>query len=166
MPEFCQRVMECSEGGVVARHSVVLIVAPQYPAQPTSHLSHRPVHALPENLFERPELRMLPLGLCPPEHFEPSPTILCTDVRESQEVECLRLSQTTWFAPFRRVSPKFKHTRLRGVQLQTEPAKSLPQVGQEPFGFRVVFEPNHEVLRVTDDYHINSCPPVPPLEWS
>src|SRR5437867_8236802 len=75
----------------------------------------RQVHALPEFGFHRYQLRVQPGSHRLPPHREPALPGLRTTVRETEEVEGLRLALATRASVLGRQAPKAKQSRLVGM---------------------------------------------------
>jgi hypothetical protein len=95
--------------------------------------------------------------------LEASLPVSCTDVREAEEVEGLRLAQATTFTVAGGEPPELDQARLGRVQRQLEPGESLAELVLEPLRVPAMLEPHHEVVRIAHDDHVAACMPTPPL---
>jgi hypothetical protein len=81
-----------------------------------------------------PDLAEFPpqsLARRPPQHREAPLPGLPADVREAEEVEALGLAPSAPLPGLGRLAAEFEETGLCGVQLQSEPRKTLREVGPE-----------------------------------
>jgi hypothetical protein len=81
-------------------------------------------------------------------------SLLPADMRETQEVECLRPTLATPDPVHSRVRPKLDQPRLFRMQRQTELLESLLEFSQTPLRRRFVLESDHEVIRPSHDDYI------------
>src|SRR6478609_10838178 len=104
------------------------------------------------------------LGLAP----NPEPPLLPgrTDVRETEEGERLRLTQSARLTTFCRVASEFDQPRLGRVKLQTELGEPVAQRGKEPVGVVTMLKPDGEVVSETHDNDVAArvvvSPPIDP----
>src|SRR5262245_14364274 len=123
------------------------------------------MHASPQFLFQGPQLGLLPLAHRLSQDREvplPGP---CANVRETQEVERLRLAFPTLAPILFRKAAKFDDARLIGMQLKAEVRESLAQFRQEPLCFIPMLESRHEVIgKANEDYLPARLLPSPLLD--
>src|SRR5215510_5017007 len=97
---------------------------------------------------------------------EPARRGLRADVREPQETERLRLTQTSRLPSPGGVPPELDQPRLVRVQFQPEPRQPFTKLDQEPLRILLILEPNDEVVSPAHHDHIAvrvaSSPPVDP----
>jgi len=93
-----------------------------------------------------PELGPHPfrLGLAPDP--EPSTPPGCADVREPEEGERLRLTQTPRPTTFGGVPPELDQPCLVRVQFQSEPREPLAKRAKEPVGVVPMLKPEREIV--------------------
>src|SRR5438093_1073043 len=112
---------------------------------------------------------LLQLGLPPrthrlPQHREATRSLPRAAVREAEEVEGLGLPVAPPSPILVRELAKLDEARLAGMQLQSEPAEPLAQLGQEPLGVLAMLEPHNEVVgKPRDDHVAPRLRPSPPL---
>src|SRR2546427_9410061 len=99
------------------RHLVVPQVSEDPRAQPRAHHRDRVMQTAPKFGFHLPQLRLqsLPLGL--PKHREPTLPRSRADMRETEEVEGLRLPQADTLPTLGRTRAELQQARLLRVQL-------------------------------------------------
>jgi hypothetical protein len=109
------------------------------------------------------ELR--PLALRDGDAFEEEPPVpgLGADVRQAQEIERLRPSQSTLGPSVGREAAELDQACLVPMQFQPELGKPLPQVGQELLGITEILEPSHEIVSEPHNDHVTARMPLPPL---
>ena len=134
----------------VIGHSEVVEVPLKHRAEPAPLIPQLLVPTPLELNLELLQLGRHPLAYRVAPNDEVSPAIHATDVREPEEVECLRFALSPPSTIRRCVAPKLQQAGLRGVKLQTEFAQTLLQLAQEAFRFPAMLEPDHEVVRVAD----------------
>jgi len=84
-------------------------------------------------------------------------------MREAEEVEVLGLALPP-AAPIRDgPPPELDQPRLVRMQLQSKLRQTLTKVFLETASIRLVFEAEHEVVRVTHDDHVTARVPTTPL---
>src|ERR1700751_2972098 len=104
------------------------------------------MHASPQFLFQSPQLGVLPLAHRLSQDREvplPGPT---ANVRETQEVERLRLACPTLASILFRKAAKFDDARFIGMQLKAKVPESLAQLCQELPCFIPRLESRHKVI--------------------
>src|SRR6185295_16117509 len=124
VPEPAHLESERQQCRSVHGHPEVPLVPLNHRAQPLTYLRDGIMHAPPQLSFHFAQLRLHPLPTCLPQHGEaPVAPLPRTDVREAEEIECLRLPLTPLLAVPGRIASKLHEPRLLGMQLQAE----LPQ---------------------------------------
>ena len=98
-----------------------------------------------------------------PKHDKSSGSGSIAYVREPEKVERFGLPFATSLAVVRGVTPELDQAGFVGMQLQGELAESIPQVRQQSFGIRSVFEAHHEVIGITHDEEIAPRMSISPL---
>jgi hypothetical protein len=93
---------------------------------------------------------------------EPSGRGLRADVREAQEVERLRFTQTPPSTVPSSEPPELDQPRLVRVQLQPEVRQPLAKLGQEPPRILLVLKPDGVVVSEPHDDHVTVRPVTPP----
>ena len=76
---------------------------------------------------------------------------MTADVRETQKIEGLRLSQPALLSVDRRKAAKFDQARLVRVERQRELLQSFPQCHQESMGIVGSFKADHHIIGVAHD---------------
>ena len=94
------------------------------------------------------------LGCPANDRVHPVASLLPANMREPQEVECLRPILAASETVRSRVRPKLDQPRLFRMQRQTELLESLLEFGQTPLRRRSVLETDHEVIRPSHDDHV------------
>jgi hypothetical protein len=120
------------------------------------------MHALPELDFYLQQLRPHPFRDRDPLNPEPSAPRHRADVRETQEIERLRLAGPACLPVPGSVPPELDQPRLARVQFQTELREPAAQLVQEPFRVFLILEPGDEVVREAHDDHVTVRVAVPP----
>ena len=86
-PQPCKRVAKSTQSRTIHGHSVVTEVSQQFRAQVGSLLLDGRVHALPQFVFQRPQLGLPPLPHRVAQHGEVPLPGFATTMRKAQEVE-------------------------------------------------------------------------------
>jgi hypothetical protein len=111
------------------------------------------VHASPQFLFQGPQLGLLPLAHRLSQNREvplPGPS---ANVRETHEVERLRLAFATLAPILLRKAAKFDDPRLVGMQLQPKLRESLAQFRQKSLCFMTMLESRNKIIgEANEDY--------------
>src|SRR5262249_11153773 len=102
------------------------------------------------------ELRNHPLLRRNPPDDEWSCRELSTEMRKAQKREGLGFPLATPLPSSRSEPPKLDQSCLVRMQFQTELSQSLSKFFQELLRFCSVLEAHHQIVGVTDDYHIAS----------
>ncbi len=162
MPEIAHGETKMGQSMPVVRHSQVSDMPAHHRLQPFANFRNRVMHTPPQA-----DLHLLQLGLHTlanrlPKHHEPSPLRLSADMREAEEVEGLRLAQTSALPVGRRMASERDQARLFRVQFQLELLHAFFQLRPEPLGLVFVLEPNHDVVRITHHDHIAMRPLLTP----
>src|SRR5205807_7922212 len=89
-----------------------------------------------------------------PLELERAVPVFSDDMGEPQEVERLRLVQSTLPPALGRVATELDETRLVWMQGQAVLLHALPQRRQEPLGFAFVLEPDHDIISIAYDDHV------------
>ena len=89
--------------------------------------------------------------------------VLRTDVRETQELERLRLPVAAALPVAGGEPPELDQPRLVRMQLQAELREPVAQIGEEPLGVVSVLEARHVVVGEPREDHVPSRVPPPPL---
>ncbi len=84
-------------------------------------------------------------------------------MRESEEVERLRLALATPSSVSDGEPPELDQTCLVGMQLEAELRQSFTKVDEELLRFPVMLEPDNEVVGEAGDDHITASLASPPL---
>src|SRR5664279_3711309 len=104
------------------------------------------------------------LGLAP--NPEPPLPPGCTDVRETEEGERLRLTQPARPTTFGRVASEFDQPCLVRVKLQTELGEPVAKRGKESVGVVTMLKPDGEVVSEAHDNDVAArlvvSPPIDP----
>lgn len=101
--------------------------------QPLADFRNRIIHTPPQLDLDAQQRGLHALANRVPKHHEPSPLRLPADVLEFEEVEGLRLSQTSALSVGRRMASELDQPRLFRVQLQLELLHTFLQFRPEPF---------------------------------
>jgi hypothetical protein len=123
------------------------------------------MHAPSEFSFDLLQFPAHPFLGCPTDdRIRPIASLLSADMREAQEVECLRPPLSAPDSVRSRVRPKLYQAGLFWMQRQTELLESLLEFGQTPLRRRSVLKFDHEVIRPSHDDDIAAdawrLPPV------
>jgi hypothetical protein len=113
------------------------------------------MHASPQFLFQGPQLGLLPLAHRLSQNREvplPGPS---ANVRETQEVERLRLAFATLAPILLRKAAKFDDARLVGMQLQPKLRESLAQFRQKPLCFMTMLESRNKIISEANEDYIS-----------
>ena len=89
-----------------------------------------------------------------PKHQKPPSLRLPADMLEAEEIEGLRLAQTSALSVGRRMASELDQPRLLRVQFQLELFHSFLQFRPEPFSIVLELESNHSVVGVAHHDHI------------
>ena len=121
------------------------------------------MHASSKFLLQLFQLRLHPLAHRLADDRELSSSRLPADVRESEKVECLRLSFSA-LPPFLRcMSPKLDQSSLFPMQFQFELAQSRAQFALKSLGVCSMLKAHNKVVGVSHDDHCSSRFSLPPL---
>ena len=112
------------------------------------------MHTPPQLDFHLLQFRLHALANRLPKHQKPSLFRLPADVLEAEEIEGLRLAQTTALSVRRRVASELDKSRLFRVQFQLEFRHAFGEFFPELFGFRLELESNHDVVGVAHHDYI------------
>ena len=140
--------------GQVRRHTIVPVVSRNHRPKPLAHFSHSMVHSFAQFRFDFLQLRSFPLTHRAPIDREHSASLLATDVREAQKVECLRLPLATPLSVVCCVVAKLDDARFLGMQFQFKLGEAFRQLVLKPRGVRLVLKAHHEVISPADDNHV------------
>ena len=162
-PQVSHRPAESAQRRTVHGYSVISEVAQQDRAQIRSLFQDGRVHALPQFVFQRPQLRLPPLPHCLSQYREPSLPGFPATMREPQEVEGLWFAATAISPMAFRITTELDDPRFVGMQRQAELCESLAQLGQEPLRFMMMLESGHEVIGEADEDHLPMRLLLPPL---
>ena len=121
------------------------------------------MHTPPKFLLEFLPLSTHPLAHGLPKHDEPPLPVPVTYMRETQEIEGLRLAVATPFPIHRRTAAKFEQAGFRGMQFQIELSEPLLKFFEKLLGFMAILEADHKVIRKAHDHNITARSPTPPL---
>src|SRR5215472_3387387 len=119
-PEVDDMVPEHGQCTGVGRHCVIAEVATNDVPQPFPLIGEGLVHALPQLLFDHPQLRPHAISPGLPFDLEFALAGLAADEGEAQEVEGLRSAEPTPLAAFRRKASELDEPGLLGMQCQRE----------------------------------------------
>ncbi len=150
------------DGPDVAGHRVVGHVAAYHAAQPPPLLRDGLVPTLLELVFDLFQLGPHPLGDGDPPDLETSHSRLRAGVRETEEIERLRLPGASRRPAHGREPAELDQARLARAQLQGEPCEPVAEVPQELPGVSQMLEPGVEVADKTHDDHVAARVPPPP----
>ena len=114
-------------------------------------------------LAERPQLRSHSRFGCATKQHELSRLRLPTDVREAEEVERLRLSQSKTALISFRIAAETNQSCLVGMQLQPELLQSLAEGSSKSNRIALVLKREHDIVGVTDHCHLAVRRTLPPL---
>ncbi len=143
-PQVSDVMQEGAQGRDVGGYGVVIIPARDHALQPSSLFGDRQVPPSPEFLLEVMQLGAHPVAPRLPPKQEAAAPGAPADMRETQEVERLRLAQTAPFAVARCEAAKLDEARLFLMQREREPRHPLFQVRLEPLGVGLVLEAGDE----------------------
>src|SRR6516225_3835089 len=119
-PEVDDMVPEHGQCTGVGWHCVIAEVATNDVPQPFPLIGEWLVHALPQLLFDHPQLRPHAISPGLPFDLEFALAGLAADEGEAQEVEGLRSAEPTPLAAFRRKASELDEPGLLGMQCQRE----------------------------------------------
>ncbi len=145
----------------VTRYGVVLVIATQNTPQPLADLRQRLMHPAAKLLLDLLQFCSHPFAgrLAPDDEaalLEP------TVMRESQEVEALRLSLAAFSAVGFSVTSELDESCFLWVQLQPELRQPFLERSQKSFGVVTVLEAQHQIVSVANDDYIALRPALPP----
>jgi hypothetical protein len=130
----------------VVGHRVVVVVPLQDPGEPASLFGDREVHSSSHLGLDRFELGAHLLLARDPLELEPSVPVLRADMRETQELERLRLPIATRVASFGGVPSELDQPRFVRMQFQAEFREPLAEIGEESLGVLAMLEARQEVV--------------------
>ena len=162
MPVVTDREAEVGQGVPVARHSVVADVPAHDGPQPRAGFRHGGVHAPPQLGFHLAQLGLQPFANRLPKNQKASLARPAADVREAEEVEGFRFTQTGALPVLGRVAAELQQARLFRVQLQLELAHTLLQFRPEAFGIVLELESGHDVVGEANGDHVAARPLLTP----
>jgi len=143
------------DGFCIGWHPVIADKSAHHGAEPFPLLGNRLMHAPPEFGLDLLKFPAHPLLGCPAnDRIHPVTSLLPADMRETQEVECLRPTLAASETVRDRIRPKLDQPRLFRIRRQTELLESLLEFGQTPLRRRSALEPDHEVIRPSHDDHV------------
>ena len=153
------------DGLRIGWHPVIADKSTHHRAEPFPLAGNRLMHAPSEFGLDLLQFPAHPFLGCPADdRVHPVASLLPANMREAQEVECLRPPLAAPDTVRSRVRPKLDQPRLFRMQRQTELLESLLEFGQTPLRRRSILEPDHEVIRPSHDDHIAAdalrLPPV------
>ncbi len=114
---------------------MVLVVSPQYAAQPFSDLGNRLMHPPAELLLEFSQFRPPSFAVRNAPDLEPASFGIRTDMFESQKGERLRFPFSTLGPVQLGEPPESNQLGLIFVQLQPVPPQMFPQLSEVPVRF-------------------------------
>src|SRR6516225_8638767 len=153
-PEVDDMVPEHGQCTGVGWHCVIAEVATNDVPQPFPLIGEWLVHALPQLLFDHPQLRPHAISPGLPFDLEVALAGLAADEGEAQEAEGLRSAEPTPLAAFRRKASELDEPRLLGLQCQRERPSPLTHPVQGPPSVALVLEADDEVVGVAHDDHV------------
>ena len=121
------------------------------------------MHTPPKFFLEFLQLDTHPLSHGLPKHNEPSKSIPVTHMRETQEIEGLRLAVAPPFPISGRLAAKFDQAGFGGMQFQVELLKSFLKFFTKLLGLPAILETDHKVVGKTHDHDIALRLPLSPL---
>jgi hypothetical protein len=144
-PQITHCLAKGAQRRTIHGHAVITEVTLQDRAQVRPLFPNGPVHASPQFYFQNSQLSLPPLAHCLSQHREVSLPGLAAAMRKTQEVERLRFAVATVASILFRKAAKLDDSRFVGVQLKTEPRKSVAQFCQKPLGFVAMLKSGNEV---------------------
>jgi len=135
-PQPPNRPAKGADGFAVHRHPIVPDVPKDHRTQIASNLRYGKMHASLKFTLDFLKLRLPPRAHRLPQHREPTPARLRTNMREAEKVEGLRLTLATLPSVCSRVAAELDQARLVRMQFQPKPGKPLPKLGHKPLGPR------------------------------
>ncbi len=148
-------MLEGAQGRDVGGYGVVVIPAGDHAPQPSSLFGDRRVPPPPEFLLELMQLGAHPVASRLPPKQEAAAPGASADMREPQEVETLRLAQTTPLAVRRRRAAELDEARLFLMQRERELRHPLVQLRPEPLGVGFVLETGDDVVGIAHEDDIS-----------
>ena len=144
-----------------------LIIQPPlyHTSQPPGSFAQWPVHAFVQLNFDRLKSGAYAFGNGVAVYrerpiFPPLGTLVC----ESKEVEGFGPSLPSPAPTFARITTELDQTGFAFVQFQTKLGKACPKFLQTHSRFRLILKTDHEVIRITYDYHVSLAAAfAPPL---
>ena len=115
-PQPCDLLAKDADARAIAGNAIVTDVPGNHRTQIGTLLRERQVHALPEFGFHRHQLRVQPGTHRLPPHRKPAPAGSRTAVRETQEVEGLRLALATGTSLWGGIAPEAKQPAFLGFE--------------------------------------------------
>lgn len=152
MPEATDLKPEDVQRVAVRGHAVIADVPTDHRAQPCADYRNGVVHASSEFGFHRVQLRLQPIANRLPAYREASiAPLLPANVREAEEVKCLRLFESSRRPVLGRIRAEFQQARFLGMQCQVKRPKPFGEFDPEPLGIRLDLESHHDVVDKTHD---------------
>jgi hypothetical protein len=95
---------------------------------------------------------------------QPEPSTLGgpAEMRETKEVERLRLPQTPRISPPSGMPPELDQPGLIGMKFQSELREPLAKISPEPLRILLMLETNSEIVGEPDNDHVTLGVPIPP----
>lgn len=163
MPAANHLVAERMDRGTVEGHPKVIDVTLNNRTHVTALIWDRLMPSSPKLRTDGLQLLQHPLAHRFPNHRELPLPCLSTTVRESKEVECLRLPLTASLLIVHCKSSELDQPRLLGVQLQSKFGQSFAKLFLKPLGFLLMLEPHNTVIGKPHDDDIPVCLLLSPL---
>src|SRR5262249_26883626 len=149
-PQITHPLAKCAQRWTVHGHPVVAERTQQNRAQIRSLFPNGGVHAVPQLVFQSPQLGLPPLPHRLAQYREmPLPGFPAT-VCKAQEVERLRWAVATVSSILFRVAAELNDSRFVGMQLEAEARESLAQFCQKLLCFPTMFETRDKIVSKTD----------------
>jgi hypothetical protein len=143
------------DGLCIGWHPVIADKSTHHGAEPFPLPGNRLMHAPSEFGLDLLQFPAHPFLGCPADdRIHPVASLLSANMRETQEVECLRPTVAAPDTVRSRVRPKLDQPRLFRMQRQTELLESLLEFGQTPLRRRSVVKSDHEVIGPSHDDYI------------
>ncbi len=142
-PQTHQTAYEPSQPSKAGRHRVVVQPPVEHTTQPAGRLRLGAVSPAAQNLRNALQGPRHSLRRRLASQLEPTVPVLRAIVRETQEIERLRLALTPAAAIRHRKPPELDETSLSGMQFQIKASEPRLQGLQEPLRVAPVLKPRH-----------------------
>jgi hypothetical protein len=161
-PHLTYPMPEHGESASVTRYGVVLIETQTHTSQPCSDLCEWLVHPKAQRLLKLLQLCSHPrISRFSPD-YEQATWGLPTHMGKSQKRERLGFSLSSRAPVLGGEPPELQQPRFLRMEFQPESSQALLKLPQEALGVLAVLKTNHQIISVTDRYHLPAGDLPPP----